>query len=103
MAIGIFFNEEQVGFCRVVTDFATFAWLCDVFIVEKYRGKGLSKELMTVVMTHPELQNLRNFSLGTHDAHSLYTKFGFAPLKTPENMLQKADLEIYKKLKLVIN
>ena len=70
-------TQAQVGFARVVTDYCTFAYLCDVFVDEGHRGKGLSKWLMTCIVQHPELQGLRRFMLATKDAHSLYTSFGF--------------------------
>ncbi len=72
-------SPRQVGFARVVSDFATYAYLCDVFILESHRGHGLSKRLMAEILAHPDLQGLRRFALMTRDAHSLYTQFGFAP------------------------
>ena len=79
----------QVGFARVVTDFVTFAWLCDVFIDEAHRGQGLGVWLMETVVGHPELQCLRLWMLGTRDAHELYEKIGFTPLSVPERWMQK--------------
>ena len=79
----------QVGFARVVTDFATFAWLCDVFVDEDHRGQGLGVWLMETVVGHPELQCLRLWMLGTRDAHGLYEKIGFTPLSVPERWMQK--------------
>jgi GNAT superfamily N-acetyltransferase len=73
-------DGAQVGFARVVTDRATFAYLCDVFVLERARGRGVSKALMDAVVTHPDLQGLRRFSLATADAHGLYARYGFAPL-----------------------
>ena len=70
-------TQAQVGFARVVTDYCTFAYLCDVFIDEAHRGRGLSKWLMGCIMQHAELQGLRRFMLATKDAHTLYTRFGF--------------------------
>ena len=76
--------EKQVaGFARVVTDRATFAWLCDVFVLPEHRGKGVSKLLMDAVMAHPDLARVRNFMLATRDAHGLYARYGFAPLAEP--------------------
>jgi GNAT superfamily N-acetyltransferase len=72
-----------VGYARVVTDRATFAWLCDVFVLPAHRGTGVSRRLMDVVMAHPELGRVRNFMLATRDAHGLYAKYGFAPLAEP--------------------
>lgn len=82
-------DRFQVGFARVVTDFATFAWLCDVFIDEAHRGQGLGVWLMETVVGHPELQCLRLWMLGTRDAHELYEKIGFTPLSVPERWMQK--------------
>ncbi len=75
--------NEIVGFARVVTDRATFAWLCDVFVLPGHRGNGISKRLMDAVMAHPDLARVRNFMLATRDAHGLYAKYGFAPLAEP--------------------
>lgn len=74
---GVYYNKQQVGFARLVTDCATFAYLADVFIIHAYRGKGLSKWLMQVIHTHPEMQGLRRWLLGTRDAHTLYEQFGW--------------------------
>ena len=73
----------QVGFARVVTDRATFAWLCDVFVLPEHRAKGVARELMDAVMAHPDLRGVRNFLLATRDAHGLYARYGFAPLAEP--------------------
>ncbi len=88
---GLFQEKErrQVGFARVVTDFATFAWLCDVFIDEAHRGQGLGAWLMETVVEHPELRCMRLWVLGTRDAHGLYEKIGFTPLSVPEKWMQK--------------
>lgn len=80
-----------VGFARVVTDYATFGWLADVFILPEYRGRGLSKWLMEVILTHPELQGFRRWVLATKDAHELYRKFGFRELKRPERWMERPD------------
>src|SRR5947207_15125235 len=77
---GLYKGDEQIGFARLVTDYATFAYLADVFVLEPYRGLGLSKWLMEVIVAHPELQGLRRWLLGTKDAHALYSKVGFTPL-----------------------
>lgn len=81
----------QVGFARVVTDKATYAYLADVFVLEEHRGRGLSKFLMETVMAHPDLQGLRRFALATKDAHGLYAQFGFAPLAEPERHMEKRE------------
>jgi GNAT superfamily N-acetyltransferase len=73
---GVYLDDQQVGFARVVTDFATFAWLCDVFILEQYRGRGLAKWLVKTIVELPELQNLKHVLLATRDAHQLYRRYG---------------------------
>ncbi len=90
LCFGIYRSSRQVGFARVVTDFATFAWLADVFIVEEERGRGLSKKLAAGILAHPRLQSLRRFMLGTRDAHGLYAQFGFEPIKYPERFMEIA-------------
>lgn len=88
---GIFKKDQQVGFARVVTDFATFAWIADVFILEGHRGQGLAKWLMKSILSHPELQGFRGWVLATRDAHELYRKFGFRELRRPERWLERPD------------
>ena len=88
-------NGNQVGFGRVITDYTTFAWLTDVFIIDEYRGKGLSVNLMNCIMDHPELRILRRWLLGTDHAHGLYRKFGFTDLDHPENFLTRHHSEMY--------
>ncbi|MEO0333606.1 MAG: GNAT family N-acetyltransferase [Bacteroidota bacterium] len=85
LCFGVYHTSgQQVGFARVVTDYAVFAWLMDVFIVEDYRGRGLSKQLLTSIMNHPNLQNLQRWGLLTADAHSLYQQYGFSSINSPE-------------------
>ncbi|MBK8352412.1 MAG: GNAT family N-acetyltransferase [Saprospirales bacterium] len=99
LCFGVYKNDIQVGFARVISDFATFAYLCDVFIVTEHRGKGLSKWLMEKIMQHPDLQNLRRWTLGTRDAHELYRKFGF---REPDNNCNNMEIriaDIYSKMK----
>lgn len=79
---------EQVGFARVVTDLATFAYLCDVFVVRKFRGIGLSKWLMSIITNHPALQAVRRMLLVTYDAHALYAKYGFKHIDMPQQFMQ---------------
>ena len=87
---GVYDGDRQIGFARVVTDYATFAWLCDVFIDAGYRGQGLGKRLVETVIAHPELQGLRNFILATHDAHALYRQYGgFEPLAAPDRWMAR--------------
>ncbi len=88
LCFGVYDDEKQIGFARVVTDFAIFAWLLDVFILENYRGKGYGKMLMKAIMSHDKLQNLQRWGLGTDDAHGLYEQFGFKPLRKPGNMME---------------
>jgi GNAT superfamily N-acetyltransferase len=90
-------NISQVGFARVITDHATFAYLADVFIIEKFRGNGLSKWMMKEIMNHPELQGLRRWLLATKDAHGLYAQFGFLPLDKPERIMGFKPFEEYPK------
>ncbi|MBP6657869.1 MAG: GNAT family N-acetyltransferase [Bacteroidia bacterium] len=96
ICFGVYIEKEQIGFCRVITDKATFAYLADVFIVEKQKSKGYSKQLMNEVMAHPELQGLRKFLLGTLDAHGLYKKYGFKELAMPERMMEISVKDIYQ-------
>jgi GNAT superfamily N-acetyltransferase len=88
---------EQVGFARVITDSATFAYLCDVFILPDFRKLGLSKWLMDIIITHSELQGVRRFMLATYDAHSLYNQFGFEQIDHPELFMQKIINSPYQK------
>ncbi len=88
---GVYDGERQIGFARVVTDHATFAYLCDVFIHEEYRGHSLGKWMMECVMAHPDLQGLRRWSLATRDAHGLYQQFGFTELSDPSLWMEKFD------------
>ena len=87
---------RQVGFARVITDGATFAYLADVFIDPAHRGRGLSKWLMQVIMDYPTLQGLRRFLLATRDAHTLYQQFGFEPLTLPDRWMQVHRPDVYK-------
>lgn len=89
LAFGMYEDNKQIGLARVVTDFATFAWLCDVFIDEAYRGKDLGKWLMESILSHPELQGLRRWLLATRDAQGLYKQFGWTPLEKPERWMQR--------------
>lgn len=88
VCFGLYLNKTQIGFARVVTDKATFAYLADVFVLEEFRGKGLSKWLMKVILGYDELKNLRRWFLATKDAHGLYEKFGFHSLKEPEKIME---------------
>ncbi len=92
LCLGLYHREAQVGLARVISDYATFAYLCDVYVLEDYRGKGLGKWLMM----HPQLQNLRRFSLATRDAHDLYRRFGFRPLARPERVMEIRNDGVYQ-------
>jgi GNAT superfamily N-acetyltransferase len=96
LCFGIYKAGRQIGFARAVTDFATFAWLADVFIVEEERGKGYSKWLLAGILAHPGLQGLRRLMLGTRDAHTLYEQFGFTPLKYAERFIEIQSENSYK-------
>lgn len=97
LCFGVFSSEgKQVGFARMITDLATFAYLADVFIDEAHRGKGLSKWLMQEVHDHPSLQGLRRMLLATRDAHGLYQQFGYTSLSSPATFMQKWQPDIYK-------
>ena len=88
-------QEQQVGFSRVITDYATYAYICDVFILADWRGQGLGKWIVDCIRRHPHLQGLRRWSLATRDAHSLYAQFGFQPVSNPERLMQIVDPEVY--------
>jgi GNAT superfamily N-acetyltransferase len=89
LPFGVYKGENQIGFARVVTDYATFAYLGDVYILKEFRGRGLSKWLMETIVNHPELQGFRRWVLATKDAHTLYEKFGFHSLVHPERWMEK--------------
>ena len=97
LCFALFAGKEQVGFARVITDRATYAYLADVFILEAHRGRGLAKWMMDCILGHPELQGLRRWSLVTRDAHGLYEQFGFTPLQEPQRYMEKIDRDVYKK------
>ena len=99
LCFGVFENDKQVGFARMITDKATFAYLADVFIIDEYRGLGLSKWLMEVIMSYPDLQGLRRMMLATRDAHELYKKFGFTPLNNVDRWMQIHNPDVYKVIK----
>ena len=95
MCFGIYHRERQIGFARVVSDCATFAYIGDVYILDEFRGRGLSKWLMEVIVTHPDLQNLRRWVLATRDAHGLYEKYDFAPLRFPDRWMERTAPDAY--------
>jgi GNAT superfamily N-acetyltransferase len=89
LCFGVYHEQTQVGFARVITDRATFAYLADVFIVEQHRGSGLGKWLVEAIVTHPELRGLRRWILVTRDAHDLYRQYGFMSLRNPERFMER--------------
>ncbi len=96
LCFGVYDKENgQVGFARVVTDRATFAWLADVFVLPAHRGRGLSKRLMEAVLAHPDLQGLRRFMLATWDAHGLYRQFGFEAPARPDRLMERYQPDVY--------
>lgn len=98
LCIGVYAPDgAQVGLVRVITDYATFAYLCDVYILEPHRGRGLSKAALRLLSTHPRQQNLRRLHLVTQDAHGLYTQFGFTPVAQPERHMERRDPDVYRR------
>jgi ribosomal protein S18 acetylase RimI-like enzyme len=95
ICFGLFDGPRQIGLGRVITDRATFAYLCDVYVLEGYRGRGLARWLMEVIVAHPELSGLRRFVLVTRSASGLYEKFGFTPLRRPEGYREIVRPHIY--------
>ncbi|MCQ4145415.1 GNAT family N-acetyltransferase [Vogesella sp. AC12] len=91
-------HGRQVAFARVISDFATFAYLGDVFVLDSVRGQGVGKALMSYIQAHPQLQNLRRFMLATADAHGLYAQYGFAALGAPQRIMEKVEPDIYQRL-----
>jgi GNAT superfamily N-acetyltransferase len=98
ICFGLYKDDEQIGFARVVSDKATFAYLADVFVLPEHRGKGLSKWLMQIIHGHPELQNLRRWWLGTKDAHGLYEQFGWTRINddVAKRFMQRHNPDVYK-------
>jgi GNAT superfamily N-acetyltransferase len=95
LPLSVFLEEQQVGFARVVTDRATFAYLADVFVIEDHRRRGLAAWLVATALAHPELQGLRRWLLVTRDAHGLYRKLGFSDVADPSMLLTRHDPDIY--------
>jgi GNAT superfamily N-acetyltransferase len=95
LCFGVYYKEKQIGFARVVSDFATFAYIGDVFILQEFRGKGLSKWLMQTMVDYPTLQGLRRWVLATKDAHGLYAQYEFSSLKFPERWMEKTAPNAY--------
>ena len=98
LCFGVYHQDNsQVGFARLSTDKATFAYLADVFIIESHRGMGLSKLLMQTIISHPDLQGLRRMMLATYDAHELYKQYGFKSIEKPESLMQIWQPDVYQK------
>ena len=97
LVFGVYQGQQQCGFARVITDFATFAYLADVFILEAFRGKGLGVWLMECIVTHPRLQGLRRWTLFTSDAHGLYEKVGFRRAASTERLMERVFPNIYQR------
>jgi len=95
LCVSAFLNGAQAGFARVVTDRATFAYLCDVFVLPQARGAGIAKAMMDALLAHPDLQGLRRFLLATADAHGLYAQYGFAPLEKAERFMERYRADAY--------
>lgn len=95
---GVYLGNQQVGFAKVITDYATIAYLGDVFILPEWRGRGLSVWLMETIMGHPELQGLRRWILLTSDAHRLYEKFGWKQIEDPTKWMDLHDKKVYQKI-----
>ena len=95
LCFGVYNGAEQIGFARVISDFATYAYLADVFILPSFRNQGLSKWLMAFIMKNPELKGLRRWMLATRDAHELYKQFDFTPLDKPERIMQIVKADAY--------
>ena len=95
ICFGVLHDGAQVGFARVVTDKATFAYLADVYVLQEHRGRGLARRIMEAVIGHPDLQGLRRMLLATRDAHGLYTRFGFKPLAAPDRMMEIHRPDVY--------
>jgi len=98
LCFGVYHQTAQVGFARIISDYATFAYLADVFVLPEHRGKGLSKSLVEAVLAHPDLQGLRRWMLVTLDAQGLYEQFGFKRIAHPDRYLEIVDHDIYVKL-----
>lgn len=98
LCFGLFRDAAQIGFARIISDRATFAYLADVFVLEEWRGQGLSKFMMECISSHPDLQGLRRWMLSTADAQGLYAQFGFRPISTAERLMEIVDPDLYLRL-----
>ncbi len=91
LVFGLYKGKQQIGFARLLTDYATFAYVADVFVLEPFQGQGLGKWLIETIISYPELQGLRRWLLATKDAHELYRRFGFTELKNPDRFMERND------------
>jgi len=98
LCFGVYCRNQQIAFARVVSDYATFAYLADVFVLAPWRGHGISKALMSEIVHHPDLQHLRRWVLGTKDAHGLYQRYGFTAPRFPERQMERADPGVYLRM-----
>jgi len=96
ICFGAYDEGKQVGFARVITDRATFAYVADVFVLESHRGQGVARSIMTAIDNHPELQRLRRWQLVTRDAHPLYRQFGWRELSAPERQMERVNADVYR-------
>jgi GNAT superfamily N-acetyltransferase len=96
LCFGAFLGGRQVAFARLITDYATMAYLADVFVLPNYRGRGISKQLLRAIVAYPELQGLRRILLATQDAHGLYAQFGFQPLEHPNYFMSIHQPDMYR-------
>jgi len=96
LVFGVYDGRRQVGMARIVTDYVTFAWLCDVFIDQQYRGRGIGKWLMETILSHPDIAGLKRVLLTTDDAHGLYSRYGFSVLVFPENWMERVREDLRK-------
>ena len=97
LCFGVYEGKRQIGFARVISDYATYGYIGDVFVLDEYRGQGLGKWLMRCIMAHPRLQGLRRWGLVTRDAHGLYAQHGFTQLKSPEIHMEVFNPAIYSR------
>ena len=98
LCFGVYSRNQQIAFARVVSDYATFAYIADVFVLAPWRGRGISKALMAEIVHHPDLQQLRRWLLGTKDAHGLYQRYGFTAPRFPERQMERTDPGVYLRL-----
>lgn len=96
LTFGLYKNDKQIGFAKMITDRATFAYLADVFVIEEHQGKGLGKWFIQCMLSHPDLQGLRRIMLATKDAHALYEQFGFKSLATPDRYMEIWNPNVYQ-------